>query len=98
MGKDQWWAAWREAVVSNHQLVDDLRCLYHPCPALRVVWIEGIKGELAEEAAAHETSLLKRLNKSVAEVIELESVMIQMRGGRAAGGGCWCRQLCGCAS
>ena len=32
---------------------------------MRVVWLEGIKGDLAEQADAQEASLLKRMNKPV---------------------------------
>jgi hypothetical protein len=73
VGVDQWWVAWRaEPYISNERLVEDLRRLFHPHPAMRIVWIEGVKTELAAEAAAHETSLLKRMGKSIKDVIVLD--------------------------
>ena len=67
-----WWnVAWRGHTISNEQLVFDLRRLYFPSPAMRVVWLQGIKCELAEDAAAHEQSLLKRMGKPVSGVIVL---------------------------
>lgn len=73
VGEDQWWVAWRQTIIDNEQMVNDLRRLYFPSPAMSVVWIEAVKGEAAAEHAAHEESLLKRLNRSVTDVIILDS-------------------------
>ena len=70
--KDQWSVAWRKDFITNRQVVEDLRHLYFPEPAMRVVWLEGVKGELADEAARHEESLLKRLNAPISGVIVLD--------------------------
>ena len=72
VAEDQWNVAWRNERISNEQLVLDLKRLYYPSPAMVVVWIEGVKAEMAEEAEEHEASFLKQLNGSVRDMIVID--------------------------